>query len=76
MKAILTITPQGAISLPDSLRNALGFKTNDRLVAETTSKGLLLRPDSVFPIEMYSDARIQEFNEAEAELAAVLKCSK
>ena len=73
MRTILTITPQGAISLPGSLRNVLGFMVNDQLVAETTSEGLLLRQTSASPIEMYDVARIKEFNAAEKELALVLK---
>ena len=39
---------------------------------KTTPDGLLLRPAVTLPVEMYSEKRIREFDEAEAELADVL----
>ena len=72
MKTTLTITERGAITLPAKLRKALGLSADDQLIAETTSEGLLLRPAITLPIEMYSEARLREFDEAEADLAAVL----
>ncbi len=56
--------------MPAKLREALGLKGEDQLIAETTSEGLLLRPAVTLPIEMYSVAREREFDEAEAELAS------
>ena len=72
MKTTLTMTGRGVITLPAKLRKALGLSADDQLIAETTSEGLLLRPAVTLPIEMYSEARLREFEEAEAELAAVL----
>ncbi len=72
MKTTLTITGRGVITLPAKLRRALGLSADDLLIAETTSEGLLLRPAVTLPIELYSDDRLREFDEAEAELAAVL----
>ena len=72
MKTILTVTSRGVITLPAKLRQALGLKADDQLVAETTPEGLLLRPAVTLPIEMYSDKRVREFDEAEAELERVL----
>lgn len=72
MKATLTITARGVITLPAKLRKALGLSADDQLIAETTPEGLLLRPAVTLPIELYSDERLREFEEAEAELAAVL----
>ena len=72
MKTTLTITGRGVITLPTKLRNALGLSADDQLIAETTPEGLLLRPAVPLPIEIYSDARLREFEEAEAKLAAVL----
>ncbi len=72
MKATLTITSRGVITLPAKLRHALGLKADDQLIAETTSEGLLLRPAVTLPIEIYSEERIREFDEAEAELTKVL----
>ena len=73
MKTTLTITGRGVITLPAKLRQAMGLCADDQLIAETTPEGLLLRPAVTLPIELYSDERLREFDEAEAELAAVLK---
>ena len=72
MKATLTITSRGVVTLPAKLRKALGLKADDQLIAETTPEGLLLRPAVTLPIEIYSDKRIREFDEAEADLAHAL----
>ena len=72
MKATLTLTSRGVVTLPAKLRRALGLKAEDQLIAETTPEGLLLRPAVTLPIEIYSDKRIREFDEAEAALAKVL----
>ena len=76
MKTILTVTGRGVITLPAKLRQALGLKAEDQLVAETTPEGLLLRPAVTLPIEMYGDKRVREFDEAEAELERVLSRKK
>ena len=72
MKTTLTMTGRGVITLPTKLRKALGLSADDQLIAETTPEGLLLRPAVTLPIELYSDERVREFEEAEAELAAIL----
>ena len=72
MKATLTLTSRGVVTLPAKLRRALGLKAEDQLIAETTPEGLLLRPAVTLPVEIYSEKRIREFDEAEAELAKVL----
>jgi AbrB family looped-hinge helix DNA binding protein len=69
MKTALTITSRGVVTLPAKLRREMGLKADDQLIAETTPEGLLLRPAVTLPVEMYSEARIREFDEAEAELA-------
>ena len=72
MKATLTLTSRGVVTLPAKLRRALGLRADDQLIAEMTPEGLLLRPAVTLPVEMYSEKRIREFDEAEAELAKVL----
>ena len=72
MKTTVTITSRGVITLPAKLRQTMGLKADDHLIAETTPEGLLLRPAVTLPIEMYTPERVQEFDAAEAELAAVL----
>ena len=72
MQATLTINRRGVVTLPAKLRHAMGLKADDQLIAETTPQGLLLRPAITLPLELYTPERVQEFDEAEAELAAVL----
>lgn len=70
------MTKRGVITLPTQLRKALGLSADDQVIAETTPEGILLRPAVTLPIELYSDERLREFEEAETELAAVLKKSR
>lgn len=76
MKATLTINNRGVVTLPAKLRRALGLNADDVLIAETTPEGLLLRPAITLPIEVYTDRRIAEFDESEAELAKLLPAKK
>lgn len=76
MQATLTINSRGVVTLPAKLRQAMGLKADDQLIAETTPQGLLLRPAITLPLEMYTPERVQEFDQAEAELAAVLRKRK
>ena len=76
MKTTLIVTRRGVVTLPAKLRQALGIKADDQLIAETTPEGLLLRPAVTLPIEMYNDARMREFDQAEADLEKVLRSSK
>lgn len=68
MKTTLTVTDRGTITLPAKLRRQLGIKADDQLIAEATPDGLLLRPAITLPVEIYTDARVAEFDAAEAEL--------
>ena len=76
MKATLTVTSRGVVTLPARLRAALGLKADDQLIAQTTPEGLLLRPAVTLPVEIYSEKRIGEFDAAEAELDRVLRRKK
>jgi AbrB family looped-hinge helix DNA binding protein len=76
MKTTLGVSRRGVVTLPAKLRQALGIKADDQLIAETTPEGLLLRPAVTLPIEIYSDNRIREFDQAEAELEKVLRRRK
>ena len=72
MRSTVTITERGVITLPAKLRQLLGLKADDQLIAEATSEGLLLRPAVTLPIELYTPAREREFDTAEADLASLL----
>ena len=72
MKATVIVNSRGVVTLPAKLRQSLGIKADDHLIAETTPEGLLLRPAVTLPIEMYTDARIAEFDREEAAGAKVM----
>jgi len=76
MKATLTVTSRGVVTLPARLRQALGLRADDQLIAETTPEGLLLRPAITLPVEIYSEKRIREFDAAEADLDQQLRRKK
>ena len=76
MTTILNVSRRGVVSLPAKLRQALGIKADDQLIAETTPEGLLLRPAVTLPIEMYTEARVREFDEAEADLEKALRSKR
>lgn len=72
MKTTVMVTSRGVITLPAKLRQTLGLKADDILIAETTPEGLLLRPSVTLPVELYTDARVREFDEGEADLKKLL----
>jgi antitoxin PrlF len=76
MKTTVTLSSRGVVSLPAKLRRALGLKPDDQLIAETTPEGLLLRPAVTLAVEIYTEKRIREFDQAEAELEALLRRKK
>ncbi len=73
MTITLSVSGRGLIALPAEMRKAAGIRPQDCLIAETTPEGILLRPAVTLPVEMYSAARIAEFDAGEEELAAALK---
>jgi hypothetical protein len=43
------------------------------VIVEDAGEGILVRPAEVVPVEIYSEARLTEFAEGEAELSRYLK---
>ena len=76
MRTTISVSGRGVISLPAELRRAAGIRPLDDLIAETTPDGILLRPAVTLPREIYTDARVAEFDAAEAELAEALSRTK
>ena len=53
---------KGQLSLPASVLRKLGLQGAATLIVETTDDGaVVLRPAAVYPVELYTDARIKEF---------------
>jgi AbrB family looped-hinge helix DNA binding protein len=75
---IVKLGKKGQLSLPAGVLRKLGLQGTATLIVEATEDGaVLLRPAGVYPIELYTDARIKEFEEAnritESEKARVRK---
>jgi antitoxin PrlF len=64
----IQINARGSLTLPKPLRKKLGLEKGGFVIAEVSEQGIFLKPALAFPIEMYSDSRVAEFNEAESEL--------
>ena len=57
------------MTLPKELRKQLGVDAGGVVMASVSQDGIVLHPAVAYPIEMYSDERIAEFDQAEQELA-------
>ena len=62
MTKVININDRGTLTLPKELRRRLGVAGNGQVVAEDTDEGVLLRAGATFPVEMYSEKRLTEFN--------------
>jgi AbrB family looped-hinge helix DNA binding protein len=70
MERIILINERGTITLPKDLRKKYGLETGGQIVIEESDEGLLLRPGVTFSVEIYSDRRVEEFQQQnEDELA-------
>jgi AbrB family looped-hinge helix DNA binding protein len=62
---IVKLGKKGQVSLPAGVLRRLGLQGSATLIVEATEDGaVLLRPAAVVPVEVYSDARVREFEAA------------
>jgi AbrB family looped-hinge helix DNA binding protein len=62
---VIRLGKKGQLSLPAAVLRKMGIQGAGTLLIEATDDGaVVLRPAGVYPIEMYTDARIAEFDEA------------
>ena len=62
---VVKLGKKGQVSLPAAILRKLGLQGAATLLVETTDDGaVVLRPAGVYPIELYTDARIAEFDHA------------
>lgn len=63
---MIKLDKRGQVSIPKSILNRLGLEGEVPMLVETTADGaIVLRPAVVYPIELYSDERVAEFDEAD-----------
>jgi len=75
---------KGQMSIPKGILKRLGLEGEATLLVDTTPEGaIVLRPAAVYPIEIYSDERVRDFDTADrmdektaARLARILKKKK
>jgi AbrB family looped-hinge helix DNA binding protein len=72
MEDCITVSVQGAITIPARLCEAYGIKPNDKLHVQPTGEGLLLRPVAGDTVELYTEDRIAEFASDEHALGPIL----
>lgn len=69
MKSVITVNERGTLTLPAKLRRQLGMGAGHVLLAELTPRGILLRPSTVVPVEIYTKSRADEFAVEERRVA-------
>jgi len=61
---IVKLGKKGQVSIPKSILQQIGITGEAPLLVETTEDGaIVLRQAAVYPVEIYSDARLKEFLE-------------
>lgn len=73
MQEITQLNDRGSLTLPASIRKALGLKGKQPVLLEVTDDGAVtVRPVLVMPVELYSDEKIKEFERQDKELGKLL----
>lgn len=63
---LVKLGKKGQVSIPKAVLKKLGLEHAAALLVDVTVDGsIVLRPAGVYPIEIYSDKRLQEFAEAD-----------
>lgn len=60
---IVKLGKKGQVSIPKAILRELALPDESMLLVEPTPDGgILLRPAAIYPIERYSETRLQEFS--------------
>ncbi len=73
MTTTIQVSDRGTLTLPKLLRRAIGLDRGGTVVAEASEEGIVLRPSVTFPIELYTDERVREFDADDAALGRRLR---
>jgi len=69
---LVKIGKKGQVTIPRSVLKAAGMPEEARVVVEATGDGaIVMRQAAVYPVEIYSEERIREFEKANAIPAAM-----
>lgn len=59
MSTVVQINQRGTFTIPKELRERYGL--GSQAILEETPEGLILRPAATYPVEIYTDERLAEF---------------
>ena len=65
-REVLTVSSRGQITLPAEMRRHLGIEPGGAVIVEECDGELRLKPAAVLDVELYSDAQIAEWDQADA----------
>jgi bifunctional DNA-binding transcriptional regulator/antitoxin component of YhaV-PrlF toxin-antitoxin module len=68
---LVKLGKRGQVSIPRGVLRRLGIVGEQTLLVDTTTDGsIVLRQAGVYPLEIYGEARLQEFEESDRLTAA------
>lgn len=71
---LIKLGKKGQVTIPKAILQSIGLADEAQMLVETTGDGaIVLRPAGVYPIEIYSEQRIEEFERTNAVPEATLK---
>jgi AbrB family looped-hinge helix DNA binding protein len=63
---LVKVGSKGQVSIPKAILVRLGIRKETAMLVEATSEGaIVLRPAGVYPLEIYREGRMREFEEAD-----------
>ena len=65
MKQTLIVSNRGQLTLPANLRKRFGIKNGGAVILEERDNELILKPAMVLELEMYTDAQVSAWDEAD-----------
>jgi len=65
MRQTLIVSNRGQLTLPASLRKRFGIKDGGAIILEERDNELVLKPAMVLEVEMYTDAQVSAWDEAD-----------
>jgi antitoxin PrlF len=65
MRQTLIVSNRGQLTLPASLRKRFGIKAGGAIILEERGNELVLKPAMVLEVEMYTDAQVSAWDEAD-----------
>lgn len=65
MRQTLIVSNRGQLTLPASLRKRFGIKDGGAIILEERENELVLKPAMVLEVEMYTEAQMSAWDEAD-----------